>query len=87
MSQRCSRVSLRRRLANPKGDVPVLVPAPQMGSSFVARMLTVVTTLKSQGRNVLDFMTAAVSAARVSEASPSLLPEVPAASKQLTNAA
>ena len=32
-------------------------------------------------------MTAAVSAARVGEASPSLLPEEPAASEQLTNAA
>ena len=59
----------------------------QTGSSFVARMLTVVTTLKSQRRNVLDFMTAAVSAARIGVASPSLLPEEPAASEQLTNAA
>jgi transposase len=57
------------------------------GSSFVARMLTVVTTLKSQRRNVLDFMTSAVSAARVGEDSPSLLPEVPAASEQVANAA
>lgn len=30
------------------------------GSTFVARMLTVVTTLKSQRRNVLEFMTQAV---------------------------
>jgi transposase len=34
------------------------------GSVFVARMLTVVTTLKSQKRNVLEFMTQAVVAAR-----------------------
>ena len=32
----------------------------QAGSVFVQRMLTVVTTLKSQRRNVLDFMTSAV---------------------------
>jgi transposase len=59
------------------------------GSSFVARMLTVVTTLKSQHRNVLDFMTNAVSAARVGKASPSLLPEgsAVAVSKQVANAA
>jgi ribosome recycling factor len=50
-------------------------------------MLTVVTTLKSQRRNVLDFITSAVSAARVGKASPSLLPKVPLASKQVTNAA
>jgi hypothetical protein len=45
------------------GDVPVLVLAPQAGSAFVARMLTVLTTLKSQKRNVLEFMTQAVVAA------------------------
>lgn len=48
----------------------------QSGSIFVQRMLTVVTTLKSQGRNVLDFMTSAVSAARSNSPAPSLLPEV-----------
>lgn len=36
----------------------------QAGSAFVARMLTVVTTLKSQQRNVLEFLTQAVVAAR-----------------------
>jgi hypothetical protein len=45
------------------------------GSNFVARMLTVVTTLKSQRRNILDFMTQAVSAQRLSHNSPSLLPQ------------
>ena len=45
------------------------------GSHFVARMLTVVTTLKSQKRNVLEFMTFAVVAARRGTATPSLLPE------------
>ena len=48
----------------------------EAGSNFVARMLTVVTTLKSQHRNVLEFMTQAVIAARGGKAAPSLLPEV-----------
>ncbi|OWY63946.1 IS66 family transposase [cyanobacterium TDX16] len=47
----------------------------QGGSYFVARMLTVVTTLKSQKRNVLKFMTQAVVAARGRTATPSLLSE------------
>ncbi len=59
----------------------------QAGSSFVARMLTVVTTLKSQRRNVLDFMTNAISAARIGKASPSLLPEGSAVSEEVANAA
>ena len=49
-------------------------------------MLTVVTTLKSQRRNVLDFITAATSAARLDKPTPSLFPEVPA-SEQVINAA
>ncbi len=48
----------------------------QAGSDFVARMLTVVTTLKSQKRNVLEFMTRAVVATREGQPAPSLLPEV-----------
>ena len=59
----------------------------QTGSAFVARMLTVVTTLKSQHRNVLDFMTAATNAARTDQPPPSLLPELPPASEQVINAA
>jgi Transposase IS66 family/Family of unknown function (DUF6444) len=47
----------------------------QGGSNFVARMLTVVTTLKSQKRNVLEFMTQTVVAARGDKTAPSLLPE------------
>lgn len=47
----------------------------EAGSNFVARMLTVVTTLKFQQRNVLEFLTQAVVAARASQPSPSLLPE------------
>jgi transposase len=46
----------------------------EAGSNFVARMLTVVTTLKSQNRNVLEFMTQAVVAARGGTSAPSLLP-------------
>ena len=59
----------------------------QAGSAFVARMLTVVTTLKSQRRNVLDFMTAAMSAARAGKPAPSLLPETPVSGEQVINAA
>ena len=47
----------------------------QAGSVFVARMLTVGTTLKSQKRNVLEFMTQAVVATRAGTATPSLLPD------------
>lgn len=46
----------------------------QAGSVFVSRMLTVVTTLKSQKRNVLEFMTIAVVVARGGTTTPSLLP-------------
>ncbi|BAZ03191.1 transposase IS66 (plasmid) [Tolypothrix tenuis PCC 7101] len=59
----------------------------QGGSNFVARMLTVVTTLKSQRRNVLEFMTQAVSAKRQSQPTPSLLPHVPVAVVAVKNAA
>ena len=45
------------------------------GSVFVARMLTVVTSLRSQNRNVLDFMSAAVRASRQGTLPPSLLPQ------------
>lgn len=51
----------------------------QAGSTFVGRMLTVVTTLKSQHRNVLEFMASSVKAARDGQPSPSLLPQVPPA--------
>jgi len=59
----------------------------QAGSTFVARMLTVVTTLKSQRRNVLEFMTKAVDAARKNRPAPSLLPEVNASNEQVIKAA
>lgn len=59
----------------------------QAGSTFVARMLTVVTSLKSQRKNVLDFMTHAVGAARHGNPAPSLLPEVNTSQEQVINVA
>jgi hypothetical protein len=46
------------------------------GSLFVARMLTVVTTLRRQQRNVLDYLTQACSAQRRGQTPPSLLPSL-----------
>jgi transposase len=46
----------------------------QAGSLFVGRMLTVVATLRSQNRNVLEFMTQSVQATRNGQSPPSLLP-------------
>ena len=44
------------------------------GSRFVAAMMTVVTTLKQQHRNVLDYLTAACAATWRGDPAPSLLP-------------
>lgn len=44
------------------------------GSRFVERILTAVTTLRLQKRNVLDYMTAACEAALHGTSPPSLLP-------------
>jgi transposase len=44
------------------------------GSRFVESMMTVVTTLKQQQRNVLEYLTAACEAALRGETAPSLLP-------------
>lgn len=44
------------------------------GSRFVERILTVVMTLRMQGRNVLDYVTDACEAARQGRTPPSLLP-------------
>ena len=44
------------------------------GSRFVERILTVVTTLRMQGRNVLDYVAAACEANLHGQAPPSLLP-------------
>ena len=49
------------------------------GSRFVESMLTVVTTLKQQQRNVLAYLTTACQAALCDEPAPSLLPAVEAA--------
>jgi transposase len=47
------------------------------GSQFVEAMMTVVTTLKQQHRNVLDYLTAACEAALCGKSAPSLLPSLP----------
>jgi len=47
----------------------------QAGSTFVSRMLTVVTTLRAQDRPVLDYLVQAIHAARQNQPSPSLLPD------------
>lgn len=59
----------------------------QAGSIFVARMLTVVTTLRSQQRSVLEYITAACLAARQAKPAPSLLPEVANSEDQVLPAA
>ncbi len=46
------------------GGALALALLREAGSVFVARMLTVVTSLRSQNRNVLEFMTEAVRASR-----------------------
>ena len=52
----------------------------ESGSTFVERMLTVVTSLRLQKRNVLEFVTAACTAALEGRPPPSLLPVNPATS-------
>jgi transposase len=47
----------------------------EAGSVFVVRMLTVVTSLRSQNRNVLAFLTEAIRAARQGGKPPTLLPQ------------
>jgi len=47
-----------------------------LGSQFVARMLTVTLTLRSQQRPVLEYLTAACEAARQGRPAPSLLPDL-----------
>ena len=46
----------------------------EAGSIFGARMLTVVTSLRSQNRNVLEFMIEAIKASRQGHLPPSLIP-------------
>lgn len=45
------------------------------GSLFVARMMTVVTSLKAQQKDVLPFLILAIRQARLAQASPSLIPQ------------
>lgn len=45
------------------------------GSRFAERMLTVTTTLKQQGRNLMEFLTLAVDLHQSGEPPPSLLPD------------
>ena len=47
------------------------------GSLFVERVLTAVTTLRQQGRGVLDYLTSACEAATLGALTPSLLPLAP----------
>jgi len=47
------------------------------GSQFVERILTAVTTLRQQRRDVLDYLTAACTAAIRQDPAPSLLPRTP----------
>jgi transposase len=51
----------------------------EAGSHFVARILTAVTTLCQQQRDVLDYLTAACATAICKEPAPSLLPLTPPA--------
>jgi len=48
------------------------------GSRFAERLLTVAATLKQQGRNIVDYMTAACDASLHGTSAPSLLPSIPA---------
>lgn len=57
------------------------------GSLFVARILTVFMTLRSQQRNPLDYMVQACQAFRDGKPAPSLLPNTSSAQVQLTPAA
>lgn len=47
----------------------------QGGSEFVTRMLTVTTSLKAQGRHILDFLSQVFLATRKGDVAPSLLPQ------------
>jgi hypothetical protein len=59
----------------------------EAGSVFVARMLTVVTSLRSQNRNVLDFMIEAIKASRQGSSPPSILPQSSSSNESMPLAA
>lgn len=63
--------SLRHAVIWRKGSFGTWSPG---GSAFVARILTVVTTLRQQGRHTLDYVTAACAAALQGHSPASLLP-------------
>lgn len=50
----------------------------QAGSEFVAHMLTVLTSLQAQQRDVLDFLSQAIRAARLGQKMPAILPQTSA---------
>jgi hypothetical protein len=77
VSQRVAGVPPVVVTGEPEGRRTSFGSQTKAGSNFVARMLTVVTTLKSQRRNVLEFMTQAVSSKRHNQPTPSLLPQIP----------
>lgn len=56
-------------------------------SIFVARMLTVVTSLRSQNRSVLEFMSDSIRAARQGSSPPSLLPQESSSTESMPLAA
>jgi transposase len=49
----------------------------EAGSRFVERIMTVVSTLKQQKRNLLDYLTEACQAANDGQSAPTLLPTLP----------
>jgi transposase len=53
-----------------------LITQSEAGSAFMARMLTVVMTLRARGRNVLESMTASYQAASKSAKAHALLPQI-----------
>ena len=59
----------------------------EAGSVFVARMLTVVTSLRSQNRNVPEFMTEAIRASRQRSSPPSLVPQESSSTESMPLAA
>jgi hypothetical protein len=59
----------------------------QAGSKFVARILTVVISLKAQQRHPLDYLAEACLAYRLGLDSPSIMPEHPQISPQCPVAA
>ena len=66
--------SIAIRPAVPQADETSFRSDSAAGSLFVARLLTVVSSLKLQDRNILEFLTESVLSARSGRTPPSLLP-------------